>query len=482
MNQDEAIRAQEARIEREIADRSLLISRRLPLDSLLSEYSFEDHVYRSKIADLKSVYGTMRRSRPDGNCFFRAFAFSLLDSLIGDVPEIDRLTRVGKQVQADLRSLGFSFTVDDFAEVFLETLADLRSGVIADSDQLLDSVLNDASRSDYLVVFLRLITSAHLQSRADFFQAFIEDGLSVKEFCAHEVEPMYKESDHIHVIAITSATGVGVRINYLDRGGRADKINVHDFPEGISQPKIHLLYRPGHYDVLYPRSPAEQQQQPQQPQEDGLLLTPAPGKQADQLTNAAAAPAASLAGSNGSSTAGGSSSSPVVVVASESAESCVTSSSPPPLQPHVLNGGSSSSSNGGNGGSSHANLILASAAAAAAAASSQGSRSTAAALSSQQQPLVGGSNSHLVSSSSAAPSSSSSLVSSCSSSSSSAEASSAEAVGVSSSKNPRLEPQQPLPPPPSSLASVSSSGLSSESLPSGSTAAGEDSNEPSTTS
>lgn len=256
LNQDEAIKAQEHEIEREIAERNQLIGDRIPLDVLLSEYPEEDHVYRSKIHDLKLIYGTMRKSRPDGNCFFRAFGFSLFNSLLNDEAEIQRLMAVGRSVRQDLHSLGFSFTVDDFHEAYQESLTDLREGKVTTSQQLLDQIFNENSRSDYLVVFLRLVTSSHLQKHADFFQAFIEDGMSVKEFCAHEVEPMYKESDHIHVIAITTATGVGVRINYLDRGGSADKINVHDFPEGVEHPQIHLLYRPGHYDVLYPRETA----------------------------------------------------------------------------------------------------------------------------------------------------------------------------------------------------------------------------------
>ena len=196
----------------------------------------------------------MRKSRPDGNCFFRAFGFSLFHSLLQEEgKEIDRLIHVAEAVRQDLHALGFSFTVDDFYEAFVEALQDLKEGRIRTPEQLLEQVFNDSGKSDYLVVFLRLITSSHLQKNSEFFQAFIEDGLSVKEFCQHEVEPMYKESDHIHVIAITTAIGVGVRINYLDRGGSAEKINVHDFPDGVQNPKIHLLYRPGHYDVLYPR-------------------------------------------------------------------------------------------------------------------------------------------------------------------------------------------------------------------------------------
>ena len=62
---------------------------------------------------------------------------------------------------------------------------------------------------------------------------------------------MAKESDHIHIIALTNASGICVRIVYMDRGGTAT-VNHHDFPEDGSQPKMHLLYSPGHYNILYP--------------------------------------------------------------------------------------------------------------------------------------------------------------------------------------------------------------------------------------
>ena len=60
---------------------------------------------------------------------------------------------------------------------------------------------------------------------------------------------MYHESDHMHITALTEAVGVPVRVEYMDRG-EGGVVNHHDFPEG-SQPVIHLLYRPGHYDLLY---------------------------------------------------------------------------------------------------------------------------------------------------------------------------------------------------------------------------------------
>lgn len=38
------------------------------------------------------------------------------------------------------------------------------------------------------------------------------DGQSVVEFCNLEVEPMYHESDHIHVTALTQLIGIPVQV------------------------------------------------------------------------------------------------------------------------------------------------------------------------------------------------------------------------------------------------------------------------------
>ena len=49
---------------------------------------------------------------------------------------------------------------------------------------------------------------------------------------------------------LLQAMNVIVRIVYLDRSVK-DDISTHDFPEDSAAPHIHLLYRPGHYDLLY---------------------------------------------------------------------------------------------------------------------------------------------------------------------------------------------------------------------------------------
>lgn len=61
---------------------------------------------------------------------------------------------------------------------------------------------------------------------------------------------MYRESDHMHAIALGSALKVGIRVVYLDRGEATTSPPAHDFPEDCT-PSVYLLYRPGHYDILY---------------------------------------------------------------------------------------------------------------------------------------------------------------------------------------------------------------------------------------
>ena len=65
------------------------------------------------------------------------------------------------------------------------------------------TTFNEQGMSDYVVVYLRLLVSKELKKNADFFQFFMEDGKTVEEFCLTEVEPMYRESDHIHITALT---------------------------------------------------------------------------------------------------------------------------------------------------------------------------------------------------------------------------------------------------------------------------------------
>ncbi len=40
--------------------------------------------------DLQKKYSSIRKTRPDGNCFYRAFGFSHMESLLEDSKELHR--------------------------------------------------------------------------------------------------------------------------------------------------------------------------------------------------------------------------------------------------------------------------------------------------------------------------------------------------------------------------------------------------------
>ena len=59
------------------------------LSTLEDEYA-GDEIYCQKARDLAGKYKTMRRTRPDGNCFFRAFSYAYLERLLDNREEYDR--------------------------------------------------------------------------------------------------------------------------------------------------------------------------------------------------------------------------------------------------------------------------------------------------------------------------------------------------------------------------------------------------------
>ncbi|XP_013401338.1 ubiquitin thioesterase OTUB1 [Lingula anatina] len=244
-NYDEETLAQQRIIEKQIAGTQDFVTERLDFSVLEQEYA-EDPVYIKKVRSLKSKYLCLRKTRGDGNCFYRAFGFAYFEKLLEDQEEFNRFRDVASKSKDVLVSLGFpQFTIEDFHDTFMEVVDKVGSQCPLEE---LHKIFNDQGYSDYLVVYLRLLVSGHLQKEADFFSNFVEGDRTIKEFCNQEVEPMGKESDHIHIIALTAVTGVSVRVEYMDRGG--ETTNAHDFPDG-STPKIALLYRPGHYDILY---------------------------------------------------------------------------------------------------------------------------------------------------------------------------------------------------------------------------------------
>lgn len=88
-------------------------------------------------------------------------------------------------------SLNFpQFTIEDFYDTFIEVISKVEPK--ENEKEVLEElykVFNEQGFSDYVVVYLRLITSGKLQEESEFYQNFIDGSYaSVAEFCKKEVE------------------------------------------------------------------------------------------------------------------------------------------------------------------------------------------------------------------------------------------------------------------------------------------------------
>jgi len=66
---------------------------------------------------------------------------------------------------------------------------------------------------------------------------------------------MGRESEEVHLVALSKRMGINLRVIYMDAS--SPDLTIHDFFNGgedgtaSNEPDIQILYRPGHYDILY---------------------------------------------------------------------------------------------------------------------------------------------------------------------------------------------------------------------------------------
>jgi ubiquitin thioesterase protein OTUB1 len=119
-------------------------------------------------------------------------------------------------------------------------------------ETLTDELNQENSTSDYCTWFMRVVTATHLKRNADTFLPFlVAQGLDMQQFCARHVEPMGQECDQLQVTALAEAMQVQVNIEYLD--GHSADVKCHSFGPTDAKLQVTMLYRPGHYDILYKR-------------------------------------------------------------------------------------------------------------------------------------------------------------------------------------------------------------------------------------
>jgi ubiquitin thioesterase protein OTUB1 len=97
-----------------VAENHPLIGSQEPLANLMIEYR-DDPVYFKKMEKLCESYKSLRRVRPDGNCFFRGFGYSFFEKLLSDETEWKSFQTLVSKSKDQLLAQGFpKFTLEDF--------------------------------------------------------------------------------------------------------------------------------------------------------------------------------------------------------------------------------------------------------------------------------------------------------------------------------------------------------------------------------
>ncbi|KAA8614665.1 Peptidase-C65 domain containing protein [Pyrenophora tritici-repentis] len=261
-----------------------LVGQRQSSAAITTQYATADPVFQVKTAALPAKYAYFRTCRGDGHCGWRAIAFTYFEALV-------RLADVNKfaEEEARLNSLGnllehIGYSRDiwiDFAEEAFELLHKLANSLRNMDGQTADILLNtfnSMGESMAIITYVKLLASAWIQTHADNFRHFIDSG-DVKGYCANFIEPTQCEADNIGVAALAEAlvkpAGFGLEVWYLDRSP-GEEINRSFYLEPtdahhrpiVGAPMLRLLYRPGHYDILYKAEDVPQvQHQPVPPQQ-----------------------------------------------------------------------------------------------------------------------------------------------------------------------------------------------------------------------
>ena len=156
LNRDEMILKQQEDIQKAIANSTGLVSERFSMAQLENDF-INDTVFKSKVAKLGERYTAFRKTRPDGNCFFRAVGFRLFELMLEDLDEFSKVKKAIEGSKDEMVKLGMpEFTVEDFFDNFMDTLEKL-SGENKMKLLELEETFNDEGLSNYLVVFLRSV-------------------------------------------------------------------------------------------------------------------------------------------------------------------------------------------------------------------------------------------------------------------------------------------------------------------------------------
>ncbi|KAK3693692.1 peptidase C65 Otubain-domain-containing protein [Podospora appendiculata] len=269
-NQDDLVAQEAAAREYQPHLEGPLVGNKTPSTAITDEYAKADPVYVQKTMVLPQTYSHYRPIQGDGNCGWRAIGFGYFETLVsnGSKAQVDGERQRLESLNGYIENVGgFSpFIFQDMAEE-TTALLDRISLAIDDPERALAELteaFNTPDISNSIIYHLRLLASSWLKGHRESYAAFITSDISIDGFCRTFIELPNVEIEHVGLNALVNVllkpAGFVVEVAYLDRSP-GSQVNTYRIPDEASGqhpsdlgPMIHLLFRPDHYDILYPAS------------------------------------------------------------------------------------------------------------------------------------------------------------------------------------------------------------------------------------
>lgn len=238
-----------------------LMTALLPLALLLDELdSNPNFLVKINLLTQTHKFAEMRKCRRDGNCFYRAVAFELIEIFKGD-PQA-AILKYQDAWKEQLKAANYEPVIyEDFSEAFWTYIGANDKDNKSDDNILLstqEAWETDEYGSNMAIMLIRLLTSAQIRSNPDDYLAFLEfapqDANSIEKWCERNVDAVGVDADQVQLIALAKSIGFALVVANLGGGMDADDLQVNEFDfrvDAQKDPIVHLLYRPGHYDLLY---------------------------------------------------------------------------------------------------------------------------------------------------------------------------------------------------------------------------------------
>ncbi|KAL4783045.1 peptidase C65 Otubain-domain-containing protein [Aspergillus varians] len=239
-----------------------LVSHKQSTNAIALDYANADPTFATKTTTLAVTHPQSRIMKGDGNCGWRAIAFGYFENLFNlrdpiqahrELVRIKSLSTLLDQVGQDENL--YEIFVDATEEVFGSISNAIERGDRDDS--FLVELFNDEYNSNAIITHFRLLTSAWMKLNPHRYQAFLS--MPLDQYCSTRIETVKTEIDEVGlqglVDGLIEGSGLMVEILYLDRS-EGDAVTSHVLTQ--TRPTagaIRLLYRPGHYDLLYGGEP-----------------------------------------------------------------------------------------------------------------------------------------------------------------------------------------------------------------------------------